>query len=261
MRKYVEEVGKTYKTTHSGDVLVVEYGGANKVLVRFKDTGHERFTTLAELRNGRVVDRTKPKGENLWYLGDGKYKTKVSGVLTREFNIWKGVTRRCLLKSQKILQPTYEDATVCDEWLNFQNFAEWCNKQKLFNDKDDKGKSYQLDKDILVKGNKLYSPETCCFVPREINNLFTLRNKCRGELPLGVVKFYVKSKQSFRYMVSFSFFGSTKSGKTFDTPEEAFYCYKNAKESYIKSLAEKWKDHIEPKVYTALLCYEIEIND
>lgn len=261
MRKYVEEVGKIYKTTHSGDVLVVGYGGANKVLVRFKDTGHERFTTLDELRKGCVVDRTKPKGENLWCLGDGKYKTRVSGVLTREFNIWKGVTRRCLLKSQKILQPTYEDVTVCDEWLNFQNFAEWCNQQNGFHSLTDSGENFQLDKDILVKGNKIYSPDTCCFVPREINNLFTLRKRCRGELPLGVRKFYVKSKQGFRYTISFNIPEKTKSGKTFDTPEEAFYCYKNAKESYIKSLAEKWKGRIEPKVYTALLCYEIDIND
>lgn len=261
VRKYVEEVGKTYKTKHSGDVLVVEYEGANKVLVRFKDTGHERFTTLAELRKGYVVDKTKPKGKYLWCIGDGKYKTRVSGVLTREFNIWKGVTRRCLLISQKILQPTYEDVTVCDEWLNFQNFAEWCNKQKGFHSLTEDGENFQLDKDILVKGNNLYSPDTCCFVPREINNLFTLRKRCRGELPLGVRKFYVKSKQGFRYMVSFSISGKTKSGKTFDTAEEAFQAYKQAKEAYIKEVAEKWKDQIDSKVYTALLCYEIEIND
>ena len=67
---------------------------------------------------------------------------------------------------------SYKGVEVCEEWYNFQNFAEWCETQKFLNAKDVKGKSYQLDKDILVKGNKIYSPDTCCFVPPEINSLF-----------------------------------------------------------------------------------------
>jgi len=112
-----------------------------------------------------------------------------------------------------------------------------------------------LDKDILVKGNKIYSPETCAFVPTVINNLFTSRVSKRGKYPIGV------SVSGSRYRVTMTkdnkqyFFGA------YGTPEEGFQAYKNAKETYIKEVAELWKDKIGMRVYEALINYTVEITD
>ena len=103
-----------------------------------------------------------------------------------------------------------------------------CNYQIGFNSLDEEGRCFHLDKDILVKGNKLYSEDTCSFVPAEINTLFCKANKTRGR---------------------------------YNTIEEAFLAYKQAKEAYIKELANKWKDVIDPRVYEALMDYQVEITD
>ena len=82
---------------------------------------------------------------------------------------------RCYDTEHSYKFPTYENCIVCDEWLNYQNFARWFD----INYYEIEGEVMCLDKDILFKGNKIYSPKTCIFVPRGINNLFTKNDKCR----------------------------------------------------------------------------------
>ena len=139
------------------------------------------------------------------------------------------------------------DCTVDERWHNFQNFAEWYYDNYI--------EGYHLDKDILFKGNKIYSPETCCFVPQEINKLFTKRQSKRGDYPIGVISnkkrfisIFTKEKKIF-YLGSFA------------TPEEAFIAYKTEKENRIKEIANKWKGLISDKVYQALINYQVEITD
>ena len=132
-------------------------------------------------------------------------------------------------------------------------FSKWCNEQIGFNFKDDKGKPFQLDKDILIKGNKIYSEETCAFVPQEVNLLFVKGEKSRGDYPIGV-RFH-KVSGMFRAMYN------NKLSEHFKTPEEAFCAYKEAKEAYIKEVANKWKDQIDQRVYEALMNYQVEITD
>lgn len=198
--------------------------------------------------------REKLKFYGKGYIGVGKHSFSTS---KQERNLWGCLLKRCFCEKYHKTKPTYKDVTVCEEWLDFQNFAEWCNKQKFFNVKDDKGKSYQLDKDILLKGNKIYSPETCCFVPSQINSLFSYVKSTKGEYPAGVS--YMKSRGKFEAYVS-------KRGKRvnlghFNTCEEAFQAYKKAKEAHIKELANEWKDRIDGSVYQALLNYEVHIDD
>ena len=153
--------------------------------------------------------------------------------------------------------PTYTGVEVCKEWLNFQNFAEWCETQEFFNVKDDKGKVFHLDKDVLVKGNKVYSPETCSFIPSEINSLLTSAKRSRGKYPIGV--YYKKGlMKPFVSQVNLGN-GQNRLG-SFSTPEEAFLAYKTAKEAYIKEVAEKWKGKIDDKVYEALINWEIGVD-
>lgn len=119
-----------------------------------------------------------------------------------------------------------------------------------------------LDKDILIKNNKIYSPNTCIFVPQRINNLFTKTNKNRGNLPIGV-SYYLNYNQ---YTATCSIIkeNERKGHKTlgyFNTIEEAFNAYKNFKEKYIKQIANEYKDYIPIKLYNALLNYQVEITD
>ena len=116
---------------------------------------------------------------------------------------------------------------------------------------------FQLDKDILVKGNKVYSEDTCCFVPAEINYLIIKANRIRGKYPIGIYE----DKQAGKFKVRISVGGKQKHIGRYYCEKEAFYAYKQAKEAYIKEVAEKWKDKIDPKVYDALMQYDVEITD
>lgn len=251
--KSAERVGERYLTNTSGVCTVVQYLGHDKVLVRFED-GFERWCEYGKLRKGQVRNLMIPTFYGKGFIGKGNYGFKDREV----YSLWSSMLSRAYSEKQHLKHPTYKDVTVCDEWLNFQNFAEWCYSQKFFNAKDDKGKPYQLDKDILVKGNKVYSPETCCFVPRNINNLLLNSRKVRGSYPVGV--YLDKKYQKFKAQLSF-YGGVQKHLGYFENVEKAFQTYKKVKESHIKEVAENLKDRVDAKVYQALINWEINTDD
>ena len=113
----------------------------------------------------------------------------------------------------------------------------------------------QLDKDILNKGNKIYSPNSCIFVPTRINQLFAKADALRGDFPIGV------SRSGNKFRTRLHILNGEKYLGTFNTPEEAFYAYKTFKEQYIKEVAEEYKDKIPQKLYEAMYKYEVEITD
>lgn len=176
------------------------------------------------------------------YLGLGKHVADTEGQGTVLYKKWQSMLERGYCNKYKSKNPTYNNATVCEEWKCLQNFGDWFEKKYIQN--------FHLDKDILVKGNKLYSPETCCFVPAEINSLFTNHTLTCPE-DMKIRKGYEKYRVRININKKLITLGS------FDTPEEAFQAYKIAKEGYIKELAQKWKDILEPRVYKALCYYEI----
>ena len=105
------------------------------------------------LRTGAVRNPLTPSVYGKGYVGVGYYNSRD----VRLYHLWKAMLSRCYCTIMHGHRPTYKDVTVCDEWLNFQNFATWCESQEFFNAKDEKGGVYQLDKDILIRGNKIYS--------------------------------------------------------------------------------------------------------
>lgn len=112
----------------------------------------------------------------------------------------------------------------------------------------------EIDKDILFKNNKIYSPEKCIFVPHTINVIFTNKKSKSNNLPIGVW-YHPKNK---KYIAGCSFGdGDTKHLGSFDTPEEAFMVYKKVKEKYIKEVAEKYKNKIPLILYKSLIKYEV----
>jgi hypothetical protein len=189
-----------------------------------------------------------PSIYNIGYIGVGVYKTGSEGKMTKIYESWVRTFKRCYdIKTQQN-QPTYIDCSIHSDWHNFQNFAKWYEYNYV--------EGFALDKDILVKGNKIYSHETCCFVPSQINLLFTKCNRARGKYPIGVS--YHKGKNKF--ISSVSKHKQVHLGY-FNTPEEAFEAYKIAKEAWIKELANKYKDQITEACYQALINYKIEITD
>lgn len=94
------------------------------------------------------------------------------------YRVWAHMLERCYNKKFHARRLTYIGCSVCDEWLLFSNFKAWMQKQ------DWVGK--QLDKDLLLKGNKVYSPENCVFVDLMTNSFTTDSSASRGEWPIGV---------------------------------------------------------------------------
>lgn len=246
--------GDVFKTKSYGDLIVTKYINSQDVHVMFINTGYQTVTLASNIRQGLVKDRLSRSICGVGITGD--IELKVNGQYLKEYMIWKGVLRRCYSEYCHNTRPTYAECSMSKDFQYFPYFMEWCSKQTGFGSLDDKGRPFTLDKDILIKGNKLYSEDACCFVPYEINNSFLKRGNKRGEYLIGVCK----RKDRFIALLSRGnsiqkFLGS------FATEIEAFNAYKQAKEAHIKSLAEKWKDQIDLRVYEALVKYEVEITD
>lgn len=186
------------------------------------------------------------------YLGEGEFSPTNNGVATKEYVAWSDMLKRCyneyFLKTRK----SYQDCFVCDEWHNFQNFAKWYNENYY----EIKNEKMCLDKDILIKGNKEYSPNTCCIVPEPINCLFVNRKGNRGRYLIGVV-----NKKCGKYISAISKYGVVVHLGCFFTEEQAYLAYKKEKEAYLKEIAFKYINDIPHNVYMALVNYEIEIGD
>ena len=242
--------GMVFETKNDGKLRVIEYRGHLDVIVKFEDTGYETTTRANQLRKGEVKDRSLPSVYGVGIIGNGI--TRVCGVETKDHQLWNSMLRRCYDEKYSNKYPTYKDCEVSDNFKYFPYFKDWCSKQTGF------GKEgWQLDKDILVKGNKIYSPETCCFVPQEINLVFCKSDAIRGDTPIGVT--YDKSRG--KYIASIFCNGTRKHLGRHTTPEIAFLAYKQAKEAYVKEVAERWKDEIDPVVYGALVNYQVDITD
>lgn len=164
----------------------------------------------------------------------------------RSYNVWQHLIKRCY--SKNIKRP-YKGCTVCDEWKLYSNF-------KKFYDDNCKNDSFHLDKDILVQGNKIYSPNTCLFVPEEINDSIKSEWSDNKSLPLGVAMTRY-GKYRARCIIN--------KGKkqthlgVFDTEKEAFSIYKEYKLSRIKEMAERYfkLGDIDKRTYDAILKYKI----
>ena len=244
------QVGDIFDTNNCGKLVVLEYKGHLDVIVKFIDTGYETTARANNLRKGNVKDRSLPSVYGVGIIGE--LPISHGGKHDKEYVFWKSMLERCYDEKYSNKYPTYKDCEVSDNFKYLPYFEEWCHQQTGFDQE-----CWHLDKDILIKRNKVYSENTCCFVPAEINGLFIKRDARRGNLPIGV-KWCRRDKV---FISSACLHGKSKHLGSFDNAICAFLAYKQAKEAYIKEVAEKWKDQIDPRVYEALMNYEVEIND
>ncbi|MFT8312942.1 MAG: hypothetical protein ABF633_01660 [Clostridium sp.] len=174
-------------------------------------------------------------------------------LVKKAYQTWSNMMTRCYNKKWQEKFPTYIGCSVCDEWHDYQVFAKWFyDNYYIIN-----GHRMDLDKDILIKGNKIYSPNTCVFVPHFINALFIKKDANRGDLPLGVA---ITECGYYLAQCSVPDVGLKHLGN-YKTPKEAFNAYKEFKEQLIKDIADTYKDKISKRLYDALYLYKVEITD
>ena len=151
--------GKTFKSNNYGDFVVLEYVDKNNVTIKFNRTGGMRQTTTASILNGNVLDYDVP---SVFGVGVVDEQFRKQGILHRmkSYKVWTAMLKRCYSNTNKGFYHTYENCKVSDKFLRFRNFDKWCKQQVGFG-----GEYFDLDKDILCKGGKIYSEDTCCFIP------------------------------------------------------------------------------------------------
>lgn len=248
MRQSIFE-GDILQTKFNGSIQVIRYGSKLDIDVRFLKTGFVKTTDATNIRRGKIKDPFYPSIYDRGFLGVGKHEATINSQATYKYKCWMAIFIRCYAEYALNKRPTYRGCEVCEDWLNFQNFGDWFDANYV--------DGWELDKDILHKGNKLYSPDNCCFVPEEINKLFIKSDGSRGEYPIGVN--YHKTHNL--YVARMTNEGERIFLGSYNTPKDAFNAYKRAKELHIKAVADKWKPLISDKLYKAMYSYQVEITD
>jgi len=239
-------VGEKHRTNQGYEIKIIEYFSSKNCTVKFEDGTLVRNKEYKEILKGKVRKHDHPILCNIGFIGFGKHNSKNS---KKYYQVWSSMIKRAYSGSH----PSYKNVTVCEDWHNFQNFVSWISNKWNTEYMD---KTWHLDKDILIKSNKIYSTETCCFVPSEINSLIIRCDKSRGDLPIGV------SLKRGAFVAQINKFNSIRTHiGSFQTPMEAFQAYKIEKEKYIKEMADKWESKLESQVHKSLLNYKVEITD
>lgn len=255
-RPKIDKTGEIAFNNSGQQMKIVEYVTNKEIYIKFLGYQNIIKATYNNFKNGRISNPFSKTVKGIGYLGVGKYKTKEFGKETKVYSTWKHMISRCYDKnrhSNSFNDRVYKDVVVCEEWHNFQNFGEWFDRNYY----EIEGEMMELDKDILLKGNKIYCQQFCVFVPKSINSIFTNATKNRGEHPIGVWKHKNRFECGCRNIFKNKqvFLGS------FLTPDQAFQAYRDYKEKYIKEVAEHYKDKIPKKLYEAMYKYEVEITD
>lgn len=233
-------VGQVFRSRKCGNYIVTYVKSSTDVGVKFLETGFSKENNAAkEVLSGNIKDPYFPLLYGVGYFGIGEFNSK-----DKPYKVWEGILARCF-PLDKTKFPSYKNCSVCEEWLNYQVFAKWYFENAPI----DMGK-VNVDKDLLVPNNKIYSPETCCIIPQEINN-FMVGREPREDFPIGV------GKHGNKFISQGNSFGKHWQGKSRNTVEEAFSDYVEEKERFAKHLANKWKNVLPDNVIRALLNFSV----
>jgi hypothetical protein len=239
--KRINRQGEWWVNNDGDNLLIVEYNGVNDCTIKFDDGTILKNIKYHNIISGGVKNNNRRSVFGVGYIGYGKHKASIRSKHTKCYAIWRGMLQRCYYQ-YKDFNISYKDVTVCEEWHNFQNFAEWFEDN--YNPETMEG--WQLDKDLLSTDYKVYSPITCCFIPQEINCLIKEQKETTGT---------IKVKDRYKSQI-----GKNKVHNhigSFDSLEDANKAYKEEKKKYILNIAEQHKDKININVYNKLINYEV----
>jgi len=242
MSKMKVKIGNVYNLTSGRPAEVIELLPKGRCRIKIVGTEYEQECLRFKLSHNGVRDNFYPVVCGVGFIGEGPHIAFRNNRSTKVYTNWTHMLERCYA-SAKVNTPTYQDVEVCEEWHNFQNFAEW-----YYNQKGHDIKGWQIEKDIyFFHTHKLiYSPDSCFFVPRSINNQFLLREADRGEMPLGV-----QQKQG-KYQARVQFKNKRGHSPYFDSIEAAVDWYYEKKAQRIGELADEFKNELDPRCYELL---------
>lgn len=250
----VNRIGEKNTNKQGLKMEITEYRRNDDITVKFEN-GYDCVSQYVLFQKGSIKNPYFRETQGIGYIGEGKYTPSINNKLTIQYKYWMSMFYRCYNEGYHKKENTYINCSVCKEWHNYQVFAEWFDNNYY----EIENEVMQIDKDILHKGNKIYSPKTCVFVPRSINNLFVKNDKVRGKYPIGVTErnsgYQARlNKNTTKIKVRISL-------GVFATPKLAFDAYKVAKENYIKQVANDYKSKIPSNLYKAMIDYKVEITD
>jgi len=218
-------VGKRLNTP-DGVVEIVAYNGCMSVKIKFIETGYQITTQAGHILRGQVRDKLKPTVYGKDFSGDGPHKGSKS---SRAYKLWSDIFTRCYGGGNL----PYMGCSIDPQWYNFQEFAEWCAWQRGFE------LNWHLDKDILTPGNRIYSAQTCVFVPREMNNFYVNTDNAKG---------YSQTKSG-----GYAVYVGNKYLGVYQDEAAARLRYREGKRDKCRELLNKWSDNLDERVVVAML--------
>lgn len=221
---------------------IIRYRVAGDMAIEFQDK-HKFIvnTTYSNFIKGQIKNPYDKSIYGVGYLGIGKYEAHdENGINTKPYDTWTNMIERCYSEKTRHKHMAYIDCTVCEEWLNYQTFAKWYEENYY----EITTERMHIDKDILMKDNKVYSPSTCMFVPQRINMIFMKKNReVDADLPTGIRR----CVGGYQTTYNGEYIG------IFKELNKALEVYNVEKQLHINEVAEEYKDIISPKLYYALL--------
>lgn len=175
-----------------------------------------------------------------WGINDADYNVVIKNSEGKQkmcpiYSAWKDMLQRCnsYKFKEKKQNAKYIECFTNESWRYFIDFKTWALRSGF-------EEGLRLDKDILVKGNKEYGPNTCAFVPLSVNNLLLL-SKQREDVPLGATYSKIRQRQVNElkkpYFARLSRYGTTQRFLGFfKTSMDAHKCWQLAKADYIEDM-------------------------
>lgn len=211
-------VGEEF-TTNEGYIAKVINGGSKVGYCTIQINDWVKEVQVTNLRRSKVKYPYHPIWYNKGYLGDGRYKSSINGKQLIQYKKWNHMLERCYDPKYQKIEPTYIGCSVDPKWHNYQVFAEWF----YLNYKDD----WVLDKDLLIKGNKIYGEDNCIFIPARLNTFLSNKQRSNTTGEIGVC--VNKKGNKFRVGLSDVLTGKSIYIGSFNTIEEASNAYKEAR--------------------------------
>lgn len=233
-------VGESGYNKYGSLMLIIAWSSYSDIYVQFQDDHMSIVhTTYGNFKKQEVKNPYDKSVCGIGYVGDGQYKTRLDGEHPVSYLVWVTILRRCYCEDSKDKYPAYYGrCTVCDEWLNYQNFASWYEDNQY----DVDGRLH-IDKDILTPGNMVYAPEFCLLVPQRINMQFMRCKQSKSGLPRGVRK----TKRGY-----IAVYNARQLG-TFETAEQAIKAHREAWAESIRIVADSYYNIVPLKVYNAVM--------
>lgn len=243
MKCDIEHIGEENYNSFGTLMRVVEYIDSNNITVEFQDEyKFRKKTQYVNFRTGRVKNPYDTIVFGVACLGSGKYGSwKDERNSKGTYKAWINMLQRCYVDMKGKYAAYYGIVKVCEEWLNFQNFAEWYESHYY----DIPNERLHIDKDIKSSKCKLYSPDTCILIPQSINEVVrdNYRKSKDFDLPVTI------RRGNNGYQVSFR---GEKFGE-YNTVDECLEKYNEKKINYIKELVEGYGDLLPKEVAETLL--------